>query len=93
MVSVAAVMDGMRRVGEIAEADAHVVDGRAGHANGDGDAQDGMRHHQRVQIAIAQEVAGRTRGPRKRDHSQNRVRKVGERKQAAAASAASPGRA
>ena len=69
-----------RMISEIAKANPHVANDRAGHANRKSDAQDGVRDGQRIEVAVAQKEEARCETPDERADRQDRVGQVGERK-------------
>lgn len=76
MVAIAGVVG---RVGEVAEADAHVAGERPGQGDGDGDAEDGVRDGEGIEVAIAKEEEAGGESPDEGDDGEDGVGQVGER--------------
>ena len=66
------------RVGEVAQADAHVVIDRSGNGDGNRDPQDGVRNAKRIEIAIANKKEARGYAP---DQSDRREDGIGQMRQ------------
>ena len=71
----------VRVVGQIAEADAHVVVYRPGNRHGHGDAEDGVGDHQRIDIAVAEKKQAGGKAPDECDRHEHGIGQVRRREE------------